>query len=183
MSPEQVERLKREYTDQFVQITGDRPDHRRFGSAIGQVKTINMNGRALVEFSEFHKDIGWYDIDLDFLKVVEKPAVAKPEKAAAKPTKPAAKTAGGAKLSPLEMARQMGPRKEPLPRQPRRAGAREKSFHHWKWPGRWVAANRGERSQPQRRPSRQRNHLVQSSRRSTYSASKEPSEATKRPLP
>ena len=44
----------------------------RFRNATGQVKTVNMNGRALVEFDQWD-NIGWYDIELDFLKVVPKP--------------------------------------------------------------------------------------------------------------
>ncbi len=111
MSPEQIERLKRDYTDKFVKVTGSRPDHARFVGSVGQVKTVNMNGRALVEFAEHHRDIGWYDIDLDFLKVVTKPTATEPEtKAAAKRTvsAPAAKQATGKKLSPLEILRQQG---------------------------------------------------------------------------
>ncbi len=119
MSPEQIERLKRDYTDQFVEVTGDRPDHSRFVGAVGQVKTVNMNGRALVEFAEHHKDIGWYDIDLDFLKVVEKPRPVQPDVEPAKkvvaktslnaePKPSTTQSADGKKLSPLEMARQMG---------------------------------------------------------------------------
>jgi hypothetical protein len=119
MSPEQIERLQREYTDQYVQVTGGRAEHQRFASAIGQVKTINMNGRALVEFAEHHRDIGWYDIDLDFLKVVDKPAASEPAKqpvAAKQPPKGAtapsqSPPAAGKKMSPLEMARAMGAKK------------------------------------------------------------------------
>jgi len=70
-----------------------------------------MSGRALVEFGDYHKNIAWYDIDLDYLKVVDKPAPQDPKQAAAKKkpaAKPAAKKAdaeGKKKLSPLEMAR------------------------------------------------------------------------------
>lgn len=87
---EQIENLKRQYTDQFVVVDDNRPELARFRGVTGQVKTINMNGRALVEFQDYIANIGWYDIELDFLTVVPKPD---PEavKAAAKPAaKPAA---------------------------------------------------------------------------------------------
>ena len=44
-----------------------------------------MSGRALVEF-DGNNNIGWYDIGLDFLKIVDKPA---PKAAEAKEAKPA----------------------------------------------------------------------------------------------
>jgi hypothetical protein len=94
---ERIEKLKQQYTDKYVVVDGSVPELARFASAVGQVKTVNMSGRALVEFDQY-ANIGWYDIELDFLKVVPKPepkpAEAKkaPEKAAAKPAaeKPAA---------------------------------------------------------------------------------------------
>jgi hypothetical protein len=68
-----------------------------------------MSGRALVEFIDYHLNIGWFDIDLDYLKVVDKPAP-KEKAPAAKKKAPAVKkqasTAEEKKLSPLEMARQ-----------------------------------------------------------------------------
>jgi hypothetical protein len=95
-----------------------------------------MNCRALVQF-DGPEDIGWYDIDLDHLQIVdaprkkqpaeakhapaeEKPAAAKaPAKTAGKSPlqmareqaaggKPAAAAPAGKKLSPLELARQQG---------------------------------------------------------------------------
>ena len=113
MVSEQIEKIKQEYTDKYVVADANRPELARFRDHVGQVRTVNMNGRALVEFIDYHLNIGWYDIDLDYLKVVDKPAPK--EKAQAK--KPAAKkptakkqaTAGGEKkLSPLEMARMQG---------------------------------------------------------------------------
>ena len=112
MIPEQIEKIKQDYTDKYVVVDAERPELARFQDVVGQVKTVNMSGRALVEFMDFHLNIGWHDIDLDYLKVVDKPEPKAKEKkpAAKKPAaKPAAKkeaAAGGEKkLSPLEMAR------------------------------------------------------------------------------
>jgi hypothetical protein len=134
---DQIETLKRDYTDKYVVVDESRPELARFRGFVGQVKTVNMNGRALVEFQDFIANIGWYDIELDFLKVVAKPEpaavvkVAKPapkgapekaaagaaaQPAAAKPAeaaaaKPAAKqpaVTGEKKLSPIELARMQG---------------------------------------------------------------------------
>ncbi len=109
---QQIEKVKQEYTDKYVVVDAGRPELARFGDLVGQVKTVNMSGRALVEFGDYHKNIAWYDIDLDYLKVVDKPAPKDAKQAAAKKkpaAKPAAKKAdaGGEekKLSPLEMAR------------------------------------------------------------------------------
>ena len=113
MAIEKIDKIKREYTDKYVMVDGGRPELARFNDQVGRVKTVNMSGRALVEFQDYHKNIGWFDIDLDYLKVVDKPQpkVEKPaaKKAAAKPAakKPAAST-GEKKLSPLEMARRQG---------------------------------------------------------------------------
>lgn len=93
-----IEKLKGEFTDKFVQVDVQTPELRRFKGMIGRVKTVNMSGRALVEFDSHH-NIGWCDIALDFLRIVDAPAPRTPEaatpekKAAAKPAvsvKPAA---------------------------------------------------------------------------------------------
>jgi hypothetical protein len=124
---ERIESLKREYTDKYVVVDESRPELARFHGQVGVVKTINMNGRALVEFQDYIANIGWFDIDLDFVTVVPKPeatVVAKVEKPAAKKApaaekaapampaeKPAAKqpaAAGEKKLSPIELARMQG---------------------------------------------------------------------------
>jgi len=108
---QQIEKVKQEYTDKYVVVDAQCPELARFGDLVGQVKTVNMSGRALVEFGDYHKNIAWYDIDLDYLKVVDKPAPKDPKQAAAKKkpaAKPAAKKADAGsekKLSPLEMAR------------------------------------------------------------------------------
>ncbi|MEM9659280.1 MAG: hypothetical protein AAF961_13055, partial [Planctomycetota bacterium] len=80
MIPEQIEKVKSEYTDKYVVVDAARPELARFRDLVGQVKTVNMSGRALVEFMEYHLNIGWFDIDPVHLKVVEKPADPEPEK-------------------------------------------------------------------------------------------------------
>ncbi|MDX1964188.1 MAG: hypothetical protein SFX18_13625 [Pirellulales bacterium] len=104
---EQIEQLQRQYTDKYVTVVGSRPELARFNDLVGQVKTVNMNGRALVEFLDYDANTGWYDIGLDYLKFVpapdpnakkaEKPAKAPPAKPAtakaATAEKPAAKPA------------------------------------------------------------------------------------------
>jgi len=60
---EQIEKLKRDYTDKYVAVDASRPELKRFAGNVGVVRTVNMSGRALVEFPGYHKNIGWYDID------------------------------------------------------------------------------------------------------------------------
>jgi hypothetical protein len=123
-----VETLKTQYTDKYVKVDARRPELARFRDAVGQVKTVNMNGRALVQFLDYHLNTGWFDIDLACLTVVDPPpkdVTAKPEakRAHDTPTGKAAPTAGDKqiadakapaggggekKLSPLEMARMQG---------------------------------------------------------------------------
>ena len=43
----------------------------------GTIKTVNMSGRALVQF-DANNNIGWFDIELDYLKVIDQP-LPKPE--------------------------------------------------------------------------------------------------------
>jgi len=71
MLPEEVERLRGQYTDQYVVADAERPELARFAGRKGQVKTINMNGRALVQFDG--ADHAWYDIELSHLRFTEKP--------------------------------------------------------------------------------------------------------------
>ncbi len=111
MTIELAERLKSELTDKYVVVADDVAELRRFRGLTGTVKTVNMNGRALVQFNG-PEDISWYDIDPNFLRVVDAPL---PRKAEASPaeTKPAAPAAKGpakasAGKSPLELARQQG---------------------------------------------------------------------------
>jgi hypothetical protein len=81
-----IETLKQRYTDKYVVVDESRPELRRFRGLTGNVKTVNMSGRALVEFDGYN-NIGWYDIDLAFLRVVDaplpKPVESKKDKAAA----------------------------------------------------------------------------------------------------
>jgi pyruvate/2-oxoglutarate dehydrogenase complex dihydrolipoamide acyltransferase (E2) component len=99
-----IEKLKTEFTDQYVEVDASLPELKRFSGHTGFVKTVNMSGRALVEFMNLENNIGWYDIDVDFLKIVDEPtpeeeskAKAATEKPAAK--KPAAKPAAGGAMS------------------------------------------------------------------------------------
>ncbi len=71
MAQDEIERLKQEYTGRQVTVDEHRPELARFAGRLGEVKTINSNGRALVQFEGV--DIAWYDIELDYLKLVEEP--------------------------------------------------------------------------------------------------------------
>ncbi|HEX6964069.1 MAG TPA: hypothetical protein VF175_19530, partial [Lacipirellula sp.] len=114
--PVTAEQLKTQYTDKYVKVDASRPELARFRDVVGQVKTVNMTGRALVEFLDYHLNIGWFDIDVSCLTVVDKPAPkaatdkhAEPKPAAKPaPAKSAAPAAGEKKLSPLELARMQG---------------------------------------------------------------------------
>lgn len=106
---EDIEKLKSEWTDKYVVVTGNRPELARFDGYTGQVKTVNMSGRGLVQFDAWN-NIGWYDIDVEFLKQVPKPDPSMAGKRAetattkAAPTKAAvpAKEAGGKKAAPAK---------------------------------------------------------------------------------
>ena len=90
---DQIEELKRKYTDKYVVVDKERPELARFRDTYGQVKTVNMSGRALVEFADYHLNIGWYDIDPSYLKLIDQPLPPKPKEAPAK--EPAAKKPPG----------------------------------------------------------------------------------------
>src|SRR5207249_979348 len=64
---DQIEKLKQRYTDQYVVVDASQPELARFQGFTGRVKTVNMSGRALVEFDAWN-NIGWYDIEVDYLK-------------------------------------------------------------------------------------------------------------------
>jgi hypothetical protein len=83
---DQIDELKRKYTDKYVVVDHQRPELARFRDTYGQVKTVNMSGRALVEFADYHLNIGWYDIDPSFLKLIDQPLPPKPKEAPAKAT-------------------------------------------------------------------------------------------------
>ncbi len=110
MSFETVERLKQDYTDKWVTVDTATPELRRFVGLSGQIKTVNMNGRALVQFDN-PVDISWYDIDLSYLKVINGPLPKKVAEKHAEPAEkkaaaPAAKPAVPGGKSPLELARE-----------------------------------------------------------------------------
>ncbi len=69
---EHIEKLQAEYVDKYVVVDDQRPELRRFSGLTGVVKTVNMSGRALVQF-DGRNNIGWYDIDIDYLRVVDQP--------------------------------------------------------------------------------------------------------------
>ncbi len=94
---EKAERLKKELTDKWVVVAANAPELKRFANLTGKVKTVNMSCRALVEF-DGPVDIGWYDIDTSYLKVVDAP---QPKKAAAHAeVKPVATATPAAKAAP-----------------------------------------------------------------------------------
>ena len=115
MSIERAEQLKEKLTDKFVVVDHSIPELRRFANWTGKVKTVNMSCRALVEF-DGPVDIGWYDINPDYLIVVDgpRPKVAPAAKAHAKPAaaapaateaKPAAAKPAATGKSPLDAIR------------------------------------------------------------------------------
>jgi hypothetical protein len=53
-----LEALKREWTDQYIEVNAERPELKRFAGLVGRVVTVNFNRKALVDFG----DGGWYDI-------------------------------------------------------------------------------------------------------------------------
>jgi hypothetical protein len=70
------EALKREWTDQYVQVVETRPELARFRGLVGRVITVNRNNKALIDFA----DGGWYDVtaSTDYLTRLD-PATAKPK--------------------------------------------------------------------------------------------------------
>lgn len=98
MSIELAEKLKAKLTDRWVVVDSSVPELRRFAQWTGKVRTVNMNGRALVEF-DGPVDIGWYDIDPAFLTVVDGPRPKAAPQAHAKSEKPATKVATPAAAS------------------------------------------------------------------------------------
>ncbi|MHB8898428.1 MAG: hypothetical protein ACYC6Y_06750 [Thermoguttaceae bacterium] len=89
LPPDRVEKLRAQYTDQYVVVDSDLPQLARHKGKIGRVHTINTNGRALVQFG-IGDDRGRYDLDLAWLKIVHKPV---PKEPPAKPAKAAPKLA------------------------------------------------------------------------------------------
>jgi hypothetical protein len=89
---DELEKLRQQYTDQYVLVDPASPKLARFAGIPGQVKSVNMSGLALVQFEG--ADQGWHDIGLEYLKITEKPAPPPvtpppPKKAAVAAKKPA----------------------------------------------------------------------------------------------
>ena len=119
MTFQHIETLQQAYTDKYVVVDVQRPELARFKDVVGQVRTVNMSGRALVEFLDYHVNTSWFDIDVDFLKVVDKPKPKeKPatKKAAAK--KPAAKKPAADKPATDKPATEEVLTKESAPNKP-----------------------------------------------------------------
>jgi hypothetical protein len=112
MVPERVEKLRGEYTGKHVVVDGDCPELARYKGVLGQVKTVNCNGLALVQF-DADNDRGWHDVEIDHLKVVDNPerrlAVANGKQAApaaaARSAGPPADKESKQRPSKLEVAR------------------------------------------------------------------------------
>ena len=69
---ERIQRLRSEYTGQQVTVDAKIPELARFVGRVGIVQTITQAGLALVQFEG--DDHTRYDIELDYLKVVDRPA-------------------------------------------------------------------------------------------------------------
>lgn len=118
MTISEVQQLQRQLTDKYVLVRDGVPELRRFQGLTGRVKTVNMNGRALVQF-DGPVDIGWYDIDPAYLQVVDQPLPRKrPAEHEAKPAPqssapPTSAKAAPSGKSPLDLIRQQGAAKSP----------------------------------------------------------------------
>jgi len=75
MVPERLESIKHEYMGQDVVVDASVPELAWLRNMRGRVVTINCNGRALVSFDN-GKSGPRYDVELDYLKVVDKPTKA-----------------------------------------------------------------------------------------------------------
>jgi hypothetical protein len=58
------DRLKREWSDQYVEVDPNRPELKRFAGSVGRVVTVNWNNLCLVDFA----DGAWYDIAPAYLR-------------------------------------------------------------------------------------------------------------------
>src|SRR5438045_9737139 len=104
----EIDSLKRSWTDKYVLVDETRPELKLFLGQTGTVKAVNMNGRCLVQF-DGHNNIGWYDIDPSFLKIIEQP-LPKPE-AKGKAEKPAKKDVPAGKAAPTTPAPEVAGKK------------------------------------------------------------------------
>ena len=105
---DRAERLKKELTDKWVVVSATAPELKRFSALTGQVRTVNMNCRALVEFDN-GIDVSWYDIDPGFLTVVDGP---RPKKAAAHAEAKPAKVVKAGKPKAAKTAKPKAPKAE-----------------------------------------------------------------------
>lgn len=118
MTISEAQQLQRQLTDKYVVVRDGVPELRRFHGLTGTVKTVNMNGRALVQF-DGPVDIGWYDIDPAYLQVIDRPLPKQaPAEHAARPAAKTAETAAPAQAapagkSPLDLIRQQAATKTP----------------------------------------------------------------------
>src|SRR5262245_8338310 len=71
---QRYEEIRRQWTDQFVEVNPERPELRRFAGIVGRVVTVNRSLKALVDF----QDGGWYDITAspEYLRILD-PATAR----------------------------------------------------------------------------------------------------------
>ena len=61
LSELEMEALKREWIDQYVEVNPERPELSRFAGRVGRVATVNWNRKAVIDF----QDGTWYDITAD----------------------------------------------------------------------------------------------------------------------
>ncbi len=78
------DRLKKEWTDQFVEVDESRPELRRFKGIVGRVVTVNWNNLCVIDF----QDGGWYDIAPAFLRKLDAGEAKKKYDAAANSAQP-----------------------------------------------------------------------------------------------
>jgi hypothetical protein len=69
MLPEQIAELSRRYRGRRVTLDPRQSEPAGLVGVAGQIKAINFNGLALVQFDG--PDQGWHDIDLRRLQIVE----------------------------------------------------------------------------------------------------------------
>jgi hypothetical protein len=55
---DEIDDLRRKWTDQYVTVKPERQELKRFIGIVGRVVTVNCNRRAVIDF----QDGGWYDI-------------------------------------------------------------------------------------------------------------------------
>jgi hypothetical protein len=69
-----ITELKRRYAGNWAVVDPRQPELARWADVPGQIRAINSNGRALVQFEG--ADQGWHDIAPDHLRLVARPAPA-----------------------------------------------------------------------------------------------------------